>query len=67
MGSDIATITFDNARRNYARHLHRSYAIGVTIFKESNANLVDVGERVLEVIAFGLDGSIIDEVRRRAR
>lgn len=48
--SDIAEVKFDNARRDYARHLHRSYAVGVTIFKENNANLVDVGERVLEVI-----------------
>lgn len=47
---DIADVTFDNARRNYARHLDRKYAIGVTIYKENKANLVDVGERVLAEI-----------------
>ncbi|MDX1556701.1 MAG: efflux RND transporter permease subunit, partial [Xanthomonadales bacterium] len=37
---DIAEVTYDNARRDYARHLHRRYAIGVSVFKENTANLV---------------------------
>jgi HAE1 family hydrophobic/amphiphilic exporter-1 len=45
--SDIADITYDNKRRTYARHLDQKYAIGVSIFKESGANLVDVGRRAL--------------------
>ena len=45
--SDIADIRYDSKRRDYARHLDRKYAIGVSIFKESGANLVDVGERAL--------------------
>ena len=45
--SDIAEINYDSKRRDYARHLDRKYAIGISIFKESGANLVDVGERAL--------------------
>ncbi|MGA9572357.1 MAG: efflux RND transporter permease subunit, partial [Lysobacterales bacterium] len=45
--SDIADIKYDSKRRTYARHLDRKYAIGVSIFKESGANLVDVGNRAL--------------------
>ncbi len=45
--SDIADISYTSARRNYARHLDRSYAIGVSVFKESGANLVEVGRQVL--------------------
>jgi HAE1 family hydrophobic/amphiphilic exporter-1 len=44
---DIADIRYDSKRRDYARHLDRKYAIGVSIFKENGANLVDVGERAL--------------------
>ncbi|GAB4185523.1 MAG: efflux RND transporter permease subunit [Wenzhouxiangellaceae bacterium] len=45
--SDIAEIRYTSAERNYARHLDRAYAIGVSVFKENGANLVDVGRRVL--------------------
>jgi len=45
--SDIAEVKYDSKRRDYARHLDRKYAIGVSIFKESGANLVDVGNRAL--------------------
>lgn len=48
--ADIAEVTYDAKRRNYARHLDRKYAIGVSIFKENGANLVDVGRRVLEEV-----------------
>jgi len=44
---DIAEVRYDSQRRNYARHLDRKYAIGVSIFKENGSNLVDVGNRVL--------------------
>jgi len=44
---DIAEIRYDSARRSYARHLDRRYAIGISVFKENGANLVDVGERAL--------------------
>ncbi|NIP18347.1 MAG: AcrB/AcrD/AcrF family protein, partial [Xanthomonadales bacterium] len=45
--SDIAEVRYTSARRNYARHLDQKYAVGVSIFKETGANLVDVGDRVL--------------------
>ena len=45
--SDVADVTYSAQRRTYARHLDRKYAVGVSIFKENGANLVDVGERVL--------------------
>jgi len=45
--SDVAEINYDSKRRDYARHLDQKYAIGISIFKESGANLVEVGERAL--------------------
>ena len=48
--SDIADITYDSKRRDYGRHLDRKYAIGVSIYKESGSNLVDVGKRALEEV-----------------
>ena len=47
---DIAEIKYDSKRRDYARHLDQKYAIGVSIYKESGSNLVEVGERVEEEI-----------------
>jgi HAE1 family hydrophobic/amphiphilic exporter-1 len=44
---DIAEIRYDSKRRTYARHLDRKYAIGISVFKENGANLVEVGERAL--------------------
>ncbi len=44
---DVARVEVVNGDRNYARHLNRSYAIGVDIYKESGANLVETGERVM--------------------
>ncbi len=44
---DIANVTYESARRDYARHLDRKYAIGISVFKENGANLVEVGNRVL--------------------
>ena len=43
---DIAEITYEQPERLYSRHLNRKYAIGLDIFKETGANLVDVGNRV---------------------
>jgi len=47
---DVADVKLVNGDRNYARHLNRSYAIGVDIYKESGANLVEVGDRVMAEI-----------------
>lgn len=48
--SDIADVTYGSKRRNYARHLDRKYAIGVSVFRESGANLVEVGRRVMDEV-----------------
>jgi HAE1 family hydrophobic/amphiphilic exporter-1 len=45
--SDIAEIRYTSKKRTYARHLDRKYAIGISVFKENSANLVDVGRRAL--------------------
>jgi len=51
---DIADVRYDNKKRTYARHLDRKYAIGVSVFKENGANLVDVGRQaVAEVERIG--------------
>jgi len=45
--SDIADIRYAGKKRTYARHLDRKYAIGISVFKENGANLVDVGRQAL--------------------
>jgi HAE1 family hydrophobic/amphiphilic exporter-1 len=45
---DIAVIGLETPERNYGRHLDRRYAIGLDVFKETGANMVDVTDRVLE-------------------
>jgi HAE1 family hydrophobic/amphiphilic exporter-1 len=45
--SDVATITYAHPKLTYGRHLNRKYAVGLDIFKESGANLVEVADRVI--------------------
>jgi len=47
---DIANITYELPEREEGRHLHKTYAIGMDVMKESNANLVDVATRVMAVV-----------------
>jgi len=47
---DIATIEREMPRKVDGRHLDQRYAIGVEVFKESSANLVDVSARVMKVV-----------------
>lgn len=47
---DVANISFLPKKRDYARHLDQRYAVGLEVFKERGANLVDVGERVIKTI-----------------
>lgn len=47
---DIATVAFEQPERIDGRHLDRNYAIGVNIFKESSANLVEVAGRVVNLV-----------------
>lgn len=48
---DIAEISYEMPELNYGRHLNQTYAIGLNVFKESGANIVDVGKRVKEEVA----------------
>ncbi|GGF81396.1 efflux RND transporter permease subunit [Alteromonas lipolytica] len=50
MLKDIATIRYELPERNNGRHLDRSYAVGLNIFRESGSNLVEVSKRVMAVI-----------------
>lgn len=47
---DIASVNFEQPERIDGRHLDRNYAIGVNIFKESSANLVEVAGRVVKLV-----------------
>lgn len=47
---DIAEIQYETPRRSEGRHLDQTYAVGFNIFRESGSNLVEVSERVWDVI-----------------
>ncbi|MBN1162959.1 MAG: efflux RND transporter permease subunit [Candidatus Krumholzibacteriota bacterium] len=47
---DIATISYEHPKLNYGRHLNRRYAIGLDVFKEAGANLVEVTKNIMEEI-----------------
>ena len=48
---DIATVTLRPARVDFARRLDGKPAVGVDIYRERNANLVDVGTEVMAEVA----------------
>jgi HAE1 family hydrophobic/amphiphilic exporter-1 len=48
---DIAKISYEHPELEYGRHLNQKYAIGLDVFKESGANIVDVAKRVRAEIA----------------
>jgi len=48
---DIANISYDTPELDYGRHLNRKYAIGLDVYKESGANIVNVAKRVKAEIA----------------
>ncbi len=47
---DVATVTTRVPERNYGRHLDRKYAIGLSVFKATGANMVEVNDRVMEEV-----------------
>lgn len=47
---DVAEVTRELPKRRDGRHFNQSYAIGMNVYKESTANLVDVSERALAVV-----------------
>ncbi|MEW9799547.1 efflux RND transporter permease subunit [Alteromonas sp. CYL-A6] len=48
--SDIADIAYEIPKRSEGRHLDRTFAVGFNVFRESGSNLVEVSERVMQVI-----------------
>ena len=48
---DVAEVSYEPPPQRFGRLLDREYAIGINIFKETGANLVDVTERVMAEIA----------------
>ncbi|HEY0974703.1 MAG TPA: efflux RND transporter permease subunit [Solimonas sp.] len=48
---DIAEVVYAQPVLTYGRHLNRRYAVGLNVFKETGANLVDVSDRVKAEIA----------------
>ncbi len=48
--TEIADIRMRAPERNYGRHLDRSYAIGLDIYKQTGSNLVDVARRVTAAV-----------------
>jgi len=47
---DIAEVKYESPELDYGRHLNRTYAIGLNVFKKSGANIVDIGNRVKKEI-----------------
>jgi HAE1 family hydrophobic/amphiphilic exporter-1 len=45
---DIAKISYEVPELDYGRHLNRRYAVGLDIYKEAGANIVNVANRVKE-------------------
>lgn len=48
--SDIAEVVYSDPVLTYGRHLNQRYAVGLDVFKETGANLVDVSDRVKQEI-----------------
>ena len=47
---DIADVTLRSPDRDFGRHLNRKYAIGLDVYKQTGANMVAVGDRVLAAV-----------------
>ncbi|NNF51850.1 MAG: efflux RND transporter permease subunit [Gammaproteobacteria bacterium] len=48
---DIADVELRSGDRNYGRHLDQRYAVGLDVFKQTGANMVEVADRVMEEVA----------------
>ncbi|EKE71040.1 efflux RND transporter permease subunit [Gallaecimonas xiamenensis] len=60
---DLARISVGEPERREGRHFDQTYAVGLDVFKESGANLVDVAQRVLAVIKDAEQNPALDGVR----
>jgi hydrophobic/amphiphilic exporter-1 (mainly G- bacteria), HAE1 family len=57
--SDLADIELRSPERTHARHLDRRYSIGLDVFKQPGANLVDVSRRVKEEVERAADNPLM--------
>lgn len=48
--ADVAVVEMREPRLNYGRHLDRSFAVGIDVYKEPSANTIEVVEKALERI-----------------
>jgi len=56
---DIAEVSLQTPERNYGRHLNRSYAIGLDVYKQPGANLVDVARKVTAEVEAASDNPLL--------
>jgi HAE1 family hydrophobic/amphiphilic exporter-1 len=47
---DVASIALELPKREDGRHLNQTYAVGMNVFKESGANLVEVAKATMAVV-----------------
>ena len=47
---DLASVDYELPKRSDGRHFNQSYAIGMNVYKDSTANLVEVSNRALQVV-----------------
>lgn len=52
---DVAEVTYEEPPIPYGRHLGRQQAIGLSVYKESTANTVDVVDAVMQAIEQDID------------
>lgn len=48
--ADVAEVSYELPRAQDGRHFNQRYAIGLSVFKDSSANLVDVAHNVVSII-----------------
>ncbi len=48
--SDVAVVEMREPRLDYGRHLDRSFAVGIDVYKEPSANTIEVVDKALERI-----------------
>jgi HAE1 family hydrophobic/amphiphilic exporter-1 len=46
----VADVVLELPKRTEGRHLHQTYAVGMNVYKESNANLVEVSRAAIAVV-----------------
>ena len=60
---DVADVALRAPERTYGRHLDRRYAIGLDVYKQPGANLVDVARRVTREVDVAADNPQMQGIR----